>query len=163
MSDPTAGQCCPGHGTMAHVRGCVNHPETTDPTAGERETTAEVLTELEDWGRLLLAEHERRICDVHGPAVPSKNTGQSIVRYAERLRDAVEQDNIEKSLTGETPWDNAVRRVSRPGYDFRGRPIRTPATPDRTKPTAATLLASLAATRAADEKAREKRLPWGAP
>lgn len=20
-------QCCPGHGSMAHVRGCINHPE----------------------------------------------------------------------------------------------------------------------------------------
>ena len=24
-------RCCPGHGTMAHVRGCVNHPEYRTP------------------------------------------------------------------------------------------------------------------------------------
>lgn len=25
------GRCCPGEGTMAHVRGCVNHPEHVPP------------------------------------------------------------------------------------------------------------------------------------
>lgn len=48
-------RCCPGAGSMAHVRGCANHPEHTptpvpsevaETTAGEREVEA------------LLAEHE---------------------------------------------------------------------------------------------------------
>lgn len=86
------------------------------------ETVDFILAEMEDWGRALLDEHDRRACDVHGPVVPSKNTGQSLVQYAKRLRAAMERDAIDKSLHGETPWDEAVRRA-RPGYDFRGRPI----------------------------------------
>lgn len=88
----------------------------------DTETVDYILTELEDWGNALLAEHERRVCDTHGPVVPSKNTGQSLVQYAARLRNAIEREAVDKSLHGETPWDEAVQRA-RPGFDFRGRPI----------------------------------------
>lgn len=92
------------------------------------ETVDAILTEMEDWGRALLAEHERRTCDVHGPVVPSKNTGDSLVQYATRLRSALERDAIDQSVNGETPWDEAVQRA-RQGFDFLGRPIPPAETP----------------------------------
>ena len=109
----------------------------------EREADA-LLVEMEDWGRALLAEHERRICDVHGPVVPSKNTGESIVQYAERLREAIDRDDIDKSLHGETPWDEDARSVSDLARKYEGRAANASARYCRSEDVAADLRALLA-------------------
>lgn len=56
------------------------------------ETTQSILSEMEDWATVLVAEHERKVSERQPPTVECAYVGFSLASLAARLRRALPPD-----------------------------------------------------------------------